>query len=419
MADLFIRNISLLATPLCANREEIIRRVKKIPRAAILIHDDRIAEVGDEASLSQVIPRNTPTYDAHGMLALPGLVDCHTHPVFVGNRAQEFHQRNAGKSYLEIAAAGGGIQASARQVNAASIEQIVKESLPRFNRSLACGVTTIESKSGYGLEWQGEEKLLLALSEIEKRIPQRLHKTFLIHVLPETRKQDREAFCREAVTEIIPQVASRNLASAIDVFCENGAFTYDEARAFLTAGKDSALQVTVHANQFGHSGGAELAAELQARSADHLEFLDEREIGLLAQAGVVGVILPASVFFLGASPYPPARTMIEHGMRVAIATDMNPGSSMTESLPFCLTCAAVHCRMSPEELLWAVTLDAARALRDDSNIGSLEQGKLADISFWNLPDIESLSYHFGNLRAAAVTVGGRIVYEDCDASRRY
>jgi imidazolonepropionase len=205
----------------------------------------------------------------------------------------------------------------------------------------------------------------------------------------------------------------------VDVFCETSAFTVDESRRFLNAAHDHGLQCMVHANQFGHSGGALLAAELGARSAHHLEYLNDDEIRAMAKAGTVAVALPASVFFLGNLPYPPARRMIELGLRVAIASDMNPGSSMTESLPFCMTAAAIYCKMSPEELLWATTLDAARALDLDAEIGSLEVGKAADVTLWNVPDLESLSYHFGELRAATVFAGGKPVWEDADASRRY
>jgi len=419
MADLFIRNIGLLATPLGADRDRHDRPVRRIPQAAILIRDGRIVRVGPEVEISRLVPANTPTLDAEGNLALPGLVDCHTHPVFVGNRAAEFHLRNAGKSYLEIAAAGGGIAASARRVREASPECVIEESLPRFQRSLMSGVTTIEGKSGYGLDWLGERKLLEILREIETRIPQRLHRSFLIHALPESYSNRREEFLRDVIGEMIPAVAAEKLASQVDVFCEKGAFTVDESRQFLRAAQEHHLAIMVHANQFGHSGGALLAAELRARSANHLEYLSDEEIKALNVAGTVAVVLPACVFFLGTIPYPPVRRMIELGLRVAIATDMNPGSSMTESLPFCLTAAAVHCRMTPEELLWAATLDAARALDADREVGSIEEGKLADISLWTVPDLESHSYHFGNLRAASVIIGGKLVWRDRDATRYY
>lgn len=419
MADLLIRNIGLLATPRWKDRDERLRSVVKIPGAAILIQDGRIADAGPEAEVLPRAPHGVHEYDTRGALALPGLVDCHTHPVFVGNRAAEFHLRNAGMTYLDIAAAGGGIQASARKVKEAALAQIIAESLPRFHRSLACGVTTLEAKSGYGLEWEGEAKLLQALLQIERLIPQRLHRTFLIHHLPELYANRRAEFCDAVVSEMIPAVARRKLAASVDVFCESGAFTVDESRRFLVAAEEHGLSRMVHANQFGHSGGALLAAEVGARSAHHLEYLDDDEMDAMAEAGVVAVALPASVFFLGNLPYPPVRQMIERGLRVAVASDMNPGSSMTDSLPFCLTAAAIYCKMSPDELLWSVTLDAARVLDADTDVGSLEVGRFGDVSLWDVPDLESLSYHFGDMRAAAVVMNGDVVWEDRDATRRY
>ena len=419
MADLYIHNIGLLATPRFAERDTQQRPVHQIPRAAILIQNGRVTLAGAEAEIAPRVPQGIPRYDAAGRLALPGFVDCHTHPVFVGNRAHEFHLRNAGKTYLEIAAAGGGIQASAAKVREASSEQVVAESLPRFARSLRGGVTTIEGKSGYGLDWDGEVKLLEALREIGTRIPQRLATTFLIHAVPKEWATRRAEFVTDVCERILPGVAAQKLATAVDVFCETGAFTVEESRLFLRRAAELSLMPMIHANQFGHSGGALLAAELKAVSAHHLEYLNDAEIDAMVAAGVVGVALPASVFFLGNLPYPPTRMMIERGLRVAIATDMNPGSSMTESLPFCLTAAAIYCHLTPEELLWGVTLDAARAMRLEREVGALETGYHGDVSLWDVPDLESLAYHFGDVRAAGVVIGGEMVWQDPDANARY
>lgn len=416
MPSLLIHNIGLLATPLSKDAHQRERVAAQFSQAAILIEDGRLAAVGSERDVRTRAAASAATYDARGRLALPGFIDCHTHPVFVGNRAAEFHLRNAGKSYQEIAAAGGGIQATAERVHAAPVEQIVAESLPRFTRSLRGGVTTIEAKSGYGLDWAGERKLLDALAQIERVIPQRMCKTLLIHAIPAARAAERQRFIDEIVEDWIPRTAAEKLAAYADVFCETGAFTVDEARRILLAAGDAGLTCMLHANQFGHSGGALLAAELGLRSANHLEYLDAREIDALAAAGTIGVALPACVFYLGSIPYPPVRDMIAGGMRVAVATDMNPGSAMTESLPFCLTAAAVHCRMTPAELLWAVTFDAARVLDLQQHTGSLEPGKQADITLWDLPDLESLGYRFGCVQAAAVFIDGVPVFEATDAS---
>lgn len=419
MGDVLIHKIGTLATPLGESQNDPLRPVHEIQNAAILIRNGRIAEIGDSRALESRVGEDTLKIDADGCLALPGLIDCHTHPVYVGNRADEFHLRNAGKSYQEIAAAGGGIQASARKVAAATVEQIVKESLPRFDRSLAGGVTTIEAKSGYGLDFENELKLLRALEMISGQVPQRVLRTLLIHAVPAARQAERDSFVREVCQRWIPDMAARQAATGIDVFCESGAFTVEESRVILSAGKNAGLRVTIHANQFGHSGGASLAAEMKASSADHLEYLSEDEIAGLARAGVCGVILPACVFFLGSIPYPPARKMIDGGMRVAIATDMNPGSSMTESLPFCLTAAAVHCHLSPQELLWGVTFDAARALNIENEYGSLEVGKSGDVSLWKVPSLQALSYYFGDMRAAMTIVGGDLAWEERDGTERF
>jgi imidazolonepropionase len=419
VSDLLIHNIGLLVTPLAKDREQWTSRVERIPQAAILIRNGRIAAVGPEKDVLAQAASRTERFDAQGALATPGLVDCHTHPIFVGNRAAEFHLRNSGKTYQEIAAAGGGIQVSARKLRDASLEQLIEESLPRFHRSLSCGVTTIEAKSGYGLDWEGEHKSLTVVRRIKTLVPQRIHGTFLIHAVPAEYEDRRSEFCNEIAENMIPAVVAERLAEALDVFCETGAFTVEESRRFLRAAQAHGLSCMVHANQFGHSGGAHLAAELGARSAHHLEYLDDEEIRALAVARTVGVVLPASVFFLGNLPYPPVRRMIELGMRVALASDMNPGSAMTESLPFCMTAAAIYCKMTPEELLWAVTLHAAEVVNAESEVGSLENGKHGDVALWNVPDWESLSYYFGELRAAAVIMGGRTVWLDRDASVRY
>ncbi len=418
MSELLIRNIGQLVTPLAAQRDQRARDVHSLSPAAILIRDGRIAEVGSEADVATQTT-GTQTYDARGRLVLPGLVDTHTHPVFVGNRAAEFYLRNAGKSYLEIAAKGGGIQASARKVNEASLEQIVEESLPRFHRSLTCGVTTIEAKTGYGLEWRAELKLLEALAQIDRQVPQHVYRTFLVHAVPEAYSGRRDEFIDLVTSGMIPVVAAEKRAFAVDVFCETGAFSPQETERILLCAREHGLQTTVHANQFGHSGGARVAAELSARSVSHVEFLNEEEIEALAAADVAAIVLPACVFFLGTIPYPPVRMMIERGLRVVVATDMNPGSAMSESLPFALTAAAIYCKMTPEELLWSATLDAAHALECEHECGSIEVGKQADLSLWDLPDLSSLAYHFGTLRAAATIVSGDVVWEDPDASRRY
>lgn len=419
MSSLLVYNIRKLVTPLARDKNDASRPLQEFEHAAIWIENGVIKEVGNSRVLENKVPAAVERNDANGMLALPGFVDCHTHPVFVGNRSGEFFMRNRGASYLDIAAAGGGIHASAKRIAEASIDQIVRESLPRFESSLSFGVTTIECKSGYGLTWKGEEKLLVALREIEKIVPQHLSKTFLIHMIPQEWQDRRAEFAEQVLQDMIPEVAERRFASCVDVFCEEGAFTVDESRRFLAAAKDEGMSVTIHANQFGHSGGALLAAEIGARSADHLEYLSDEEIVALAEAGVPGVALPACVFYMGTIPYPPMRKMIERGMRLAVATDMNPGTAMTESIPFCMTAAAIYGKLSISELLWSVTFDAARVLGLNDKVGSLETGKSADFTLWEIPNAESLAYYLNGTKPSEVWIAGEQAIENDSNSKRY
>jgi len=407
--DLFIKNIRRLYTPLMTDAEDPTRPVHEIADAAILIVNGRISKIGTEREVCRSAPKGVPVLDAERRVALPGFVDCHAHPVFVGERSQEFHRRNAGATYQQIAAEGGGIAASAQALAEASTEDIIRQSLPRLDRCLLCGTTTLEAKSGYGLVWEQERKQLEAIDGLRQCHPIDLIPTFLVHSVPASRRKDRETFVEEVCRRMLPEVAEKHLAEAVDVFCEDGVFTVEESRKILMRAQELGLGIKLHANQFGHTGGARLAAELHAISADHLEHLNDEEINALAEEKVVCVLLPACVFFLGNLPYPPARKLIQQGARVAIATDMNPGSSMTESLPLCQTIAAINCRMSPAELLWAVTYDAARALRHQARLGSLEAGKEGNITLWDIPHFEYLSYHFGAPLLTHAVVRGQVV----------
>lgn len=404
---MLVYNIGKVVTPLAKDRDDFSRPLFEQADAAVLIENGLIVEVNSSRHLQTSVSTDVPRYDAQGKLMLPGFIDCHTHPVFVGNRANEFFLRNRGASYQEIAASGGGINTSAQKIAAATVEQIVRESLPRFESSLACGVTTIECKSGYGLTWKGEEKLLLSLREIKKIVPQKMTMTFLAHVVPREWQERRNEYVQSIIDEMIPEAAQRKLAECVDVFCEEGAFTKDESRKILQAAKDEGMSVTIHANQFGHSGGAMLAAELGARSADHLEHLDDEEIAAMRDKGVAAVALPACVFFLNSIPYPPMRKIVDSGLRLALATDMNPGTSMTESIPLCMTIAPIYGKLSANELLWAVTFDPARILGVEGMVGSIEAGKAADFCLWNTPNAESISYAFGNTFADEVWIDGK------------
>lgn len=419
MTSVLIHDIGKLITPLSQHKDDIARPLLTIERAAVWIEDGKFKKIGASSELLATVPAHVERISAGGKMLLPGFVDCHAHPLFLGNRAHEFFLRNRGATYQEIAAAGGGIHASAERIARACEHHIVREALPRFERSLEFGVTTIEVKSGYGLTWEGEQKLLHSMRELKTLLPQRMSRTFLVHVVPKEWQDRRSLYVESVINDMIPEVAGRGMAECVDVFCEEGAFTVEESRRILQAAKDERLDVTIHANQFGHSGGALLAAELGARSADHLEYLNDEEIAALKRAGVPAVALPACVFFMGTIPYPPLRKMIDAGLRVALATDMNPGTAMTESIPFCMTAAAIYGKMSVNELLWAVTLDPARLLKLDAVTGSVEIGKSADFSLWSLPELEALPYFFGHAVAEEVWVEGEHVFESQAVVHRY
>lgn len=419
MNSALIFDIGTLATPQLKDADDLRRPVQELHNAAVWIENGHFKEIGRSFDLLNRVPTSVPRYNALHKLMLPGFVDCHAHPIFVGNRAGEFYLRNRGASYQEISEKGGGIHATARRIAAASVEQIVRESLPRFEMSLAGGVTTIECKSGYGLTWAGEERLLVAMREIEKIVPQRMVKTLLIHAVPLELASKRDTFVQEVTDQIIPETRERGLAGRVDVFCERGAFSVEDSSTILSAAKALGMDITIHANQFGHSGGALLAAELGARSADHLEYLNDDEITRLHDAGVVCVALPACVYYMNSIPYPPMRKMLDSGIRLAVATDMNPGTSMTESIPFCMTTAAIYGKLTMNELLWSVTLDSARALGIQDLAGSIEPGRQADFSLWNLPSPESLPYFMGACHADEVWIAGEQVYEFTSTVKRY
>jgi imidazolonepropionase len=334
--------------------------------------------------------------DAEGRVLAPGLIDPHTHPVFAGERSFEFALRMAGKSYDEIAALGGGILATVRATRAAPAETLLRGARERLRRMVAYGVTTCEGKSGYALDLEGEKRILRMLRELGC-VP-----TLLAHVVPPD--HSRSDYLRMFIEELIPA----GLADFCDVFCDRGAFSLPETRRILEAARAAGLGLRVHAEQITHTGAAELAAELGAASADHLELVSPAGIEALAEAGTVAVLLPGAALTLRA-PWPPARRMIDAGVTVALGTDCNPGTSMTESLPLMMTLGCTQMRMTVEEAWRAVTVNAARSLRRD-DIGRLCPGCRADIAIFDFGDWRALPYHFGPPLAWLVLKDGRIAY---------
>src|SRR5258705_8491871 len=325
-----------------------------IEQGAILITGERIAQVGSLAEIDSLIDADCEVIDAGGRVVMPGFVDAHTHPVFAGTRAGEFEERASGATYQEIAARGGGIQSTVRSTCAATLDELVAAGRRYASWFLRTGTTTVEAKSGYGLTLEGELKILRAIRVLDSESPLRYVPTFLgAHDIPPEYKSRREEYLSLLIEEMLPQVATEKLAEYCDVFCEKKVFTTDESRKILSAARARGLGLRMHADQLSLSGGAKLAAELHAVTADHLEHTDAEGIAALRSAGVQPVLLPGSVYALGSSRYPAARDMIDAGLAVVLATDFNPGSSPTPSMPMVLSLASTHMKVTPAESITA------------------------------------------------------------------
>jgi len=398
-----LENIAQLATCRAEGGQGAIH---PIADAALVWEGETIRWVGPRRELPAAFG-GAERLDAGGGLVIPGLVDCHTHLAFGGWRAEEFEQRILGRTYLEIAAAGGGIARTMRLTREASEDDLVKRSAGFLREMLSLGVTTVECKSGYGLDRDHELRILRAYRTLAGAQPVRLVPTFLgAHTLPPEFRDDRAGYLALLTGELIPQVARERLAMFCDVFVERSAFTVDEARRLLLVAKAAGLGAKLHADQLSQGGGAELAAELGAVSADHLECASEAGISAMARAGVVAVSLPLASLYLGQQAAP-ARRWIEAGAAVAVATDFNPGSAPSYHLPFALTLACAFQRMTPAEALKGATVIAARAVGLEARVGSLEPGKAADFAVVDAPDVNQWLYHLRPNACRATAVGGR------------
>jgi imidazolonepropionase len=379
---------------------------------AVAISGNRILRVGKTKDILDEIKitDETKIIDAKDKVVLPGFVDCHTHPVFAGTREDEFEMRIKGKTYQEIAAAGGGIKSSVTDLRSKTKEELVELALPRLDRMLSYGTTTIEAKSGYGLSLEDEIKMLEVIKELNKIHSIDLIPTFLgAHEIPEEYKNNRKEYIKLITEKMIPEVAKRGLAVFCDIFCEKGVFDIEESREILSAAKDHGFGLKLHADQLSALGGSKLAAELGAISADHLEFIDDDGIEKMKESGVIGVLLPGACFGLGITEYAPARKMIERGLPVALATDFNPGSSMIESVPMILSLACLMMRMTPAEAIVASTINSAYAVNKGDDIGSIEMGKKADLVIWNVQNYKEIPYHFGVNLVDGVIKNGEVI----------
>jgi imidazolonepropionase len=379
--------------------------IHTIPDAALVWDEGTIRWVGPAAELPSEF-RDAERLDAGGRLVIPGLVDCHTHLAFAGWRADEFEQRILGRSYLEIARSGGGIASTVRHTRAASEQQLTARAAGFLEEMLALGVTTVECKSGYGLNLDAELKLLRVYRRLAAEQPVRIVATFLgAHMVPPEFRDDAEGYVTLLIERMIPAVAGENLAACCDVFVEESAFTASQARRILAAGHRAGLAAKLHADQLTSCGGAELAAEVGALSADHLEHISEAGIAALAAAGVVAVSLPLASLYLR-QPAIPARQLIRAAVPVAVATDFNPGSAPSYHLPLAMTLACTLQSMTPAEALKGATIYAARAVGREELTGSLEAGKSADFAIMDAPDVNQWLYHFGPNACVRTVIAG-------------
>ena len=380
-----------------------------IAPGALFVRNGLIERVGTAAEIEPLIDQDTTVLDAGGRAVLPGFVDAHTHPVFGGSRVDEFQQRSKGATYEQIAAHGGGIQSTVNATRAMDEEFLLYTCVRYVDWFLRSGTTTIEAKSGYGLSLEDELKILRIIKQLGENTPLRFVPTFLgAHSIPFEYRSRRDQYVSLIIEEMLPEVANQKLAEFCDVFCEEKVFTKDESWKILSAARCYGFGLRMHADQLSLSGGAQLAAELGTVTADHLEHTDAAGIAALKQANVQPVLLPGSVYALGSSRYPAAREMIDAGLAVVLATDFNPGSSPTPSIPMILSLASTHMKMTPAEGITAATINAAYSLNRGHEIGSLEPGKIADVVIHDCGDYRDLAYFFGIEHPSSVYVRGNL-----------
>jgi imidazolonepropionase len=380
---------------------------------AILVREGVIAAVGARAKVEALPEAHTDErLDVGGRVVLPGFVDSHTHLVHAASRAEEYDLRIAGASYEEIARKGGGILESVAKVRAATSEALKQRANAALRESAAHGTTTVEAKSGYGLDVATELRILSLHKQLADEQPLEIVSTFLAHVVPaeyRRRSDGTEQYMTLLTEKLIPDVAARHLAESCDVFCDRGAFTVKQSQRILEAGKKYRLVPRIHAEQLSRTGAARLAVKLEAASCDHLEKITSADIRMLAKSKTVATLLPGCDFHLGLKQYAPARALIDAGAIVALATDYNPGTSPTLSMPMILSLACTQLRMTPAEAIAAATINAAFSLRREQRIGSLEAGKQADIAVFEVDDYREIPYYFGVNKCWMTLKKGKVV----------
>jgi imidazolonepropionase len=410
MSSLAVLHASQLVTLSGPKRPRVgteLSALEIIRDGGMLIRDGKIERVGPSAEIEKNVG-DAEVVDAGGRVVMPGFVDAHTHLIFAGNRLDDFERRVRGDTYEQIAKAGGGIWSTVAKTRAASELDLLTQAKKHANWLLRCGTTTVEAKSGYGLTVEDELKILRVIRQLKKEVRLEIVPTFLgAHAVP--RELSPDEYLDVVVTEMLPRVTAEKLAEFCDVFCERGYFDIDQSRKILSAAKKGGLGLRGHVDQLTNSGGARLMAEIGATTADHLEQTDEQGIAALKKANVQAVLLPGSVYALGSSRYPRAREMIEAGLAIVLATDFNPGSSPTPSMPMVLSLACTQMKMSPAEAITASTVNAAYSVNRGDRIGSLELGKLANFVIFDCEDYRELAYWFGIPQTHSVYVRGECV----------
>ncbi|PYL29768.1 MAG: imidazolonepropionase [Verrucomicrobia bacterium] len=407
LAVLHVSQLVTLAGPTRPRVGAEMAELAIIRDGGMLIHDAKIDSVGPSDEIQRK-SRGAQILDARGRVVLPGFVDAHTHLVFAGNRLDDFERRTRGESYEQISKAVGGIWSTVEKTRAASEQDLLAQAKRHADWFLRCGTTTVEVKSGYGLTLEDELKILRVIRSLNEESPLEIVPTFLgAHAVP--REMDTDEYVELVIDQMLPRIAKEKLAELCDVFCERGYFEVEQSRRILTAARKLGLKLRIHADQLSNFGGAKLAAELEATTADHLEKTDRDGIAAMKSAGVQPILLPGSVYALGSSDYPRAREMIEAGLAVVVATDFNPGSSPTPSMPMILSLACTQMKMSPAKAITAATINAAYSLNRGDTIGSIERGKLANFSVFDCEDYRELAYWFGLPQTHSVYVRGKRV----------
>lgn len=385
----------------------------------LALKDGLIMALGSGQPDASLIGPETVVRSYEGKIATPGIIDCHTHLVYGGSREHEFAQKLAGVPYLDILAQGGGILSTVRATRAASFDNLYQKSKRLLDYMLLHGVTTVEAKSGYGLDWETEKRQLDVVAALEKDHPIDLVSTFMAaHAIPEEYKGNAKAYLDEIVEQMLPEVKKENLAEFCDIFCEKNVFTAEESRYLLSKAKELGFKLRIHADEIASIGGVDVAAELGAISAEHLMMATDEGIAKMSQAGVIGNLLPATTFSLMEDTYAPARKMIDAGMAITLSTDSNPGSCPTANMQFVMQLGCFMLRLTPIEVLNAVTINAAYSVNRQEKVGSLTVGKEADIAIFDAPNIDYPLYFFATNLIHQVYKKGQLVVDQGRIDRK-